>query len=92
MNTFRILERVKFMYECSICLSLNHSSKHHCQNCGTIPARYSILGIPARLIEHEGRYQFIPVVTAVGAVHACKHHAARVNLRTVSLDYYAEGV
>jgi len=78
------------MYECPICLSLNHNERHHCQNCGTIPAMYSILNAPARLIEHESRYQFIPVVVANGAVQSCKHHAAKLYLRTQPLDYYAE--
>jgi hypothetical protein len=78
------------MYECPICLSLNHGSHHHCSVCGTIPSRYSILGVPSRLIEHDGLSQFIPVVVAYGAVHSCRHHAQRVNLRTVALDYYGE--
>ena len=78
------------MYECTICLSLNHASRHCCQQCGTIPAQYSLLGVPARLIEHEGRYQFIPVFVAYGAARACQHHGSRINLRTVALDYYGE--
>lgn len=77
-------------YECVICLSLNHSSHHHCQNCGTIPVMYSPLkGSPSRLIEHDGQAQFIPVVCAFGAIHASKHHASRIYLKTVQSDYYA---
>lgn len=79
------------MYECSICLSLNHASHFTCQNCGTIPAKYSPLkGRPSRMIEHNGRYQFIEVVAAYGVSRAAQHHAQRVYLRTVELDYYAE--
>jgi hypothetical protein len=78
------------MYECAICLSLNHAKHLHCSVCGTIPAMYSVLRRPAKLIEHETYSQFIPVAVAVGAVHACRHHAARLGLKTVSLDYYAE--
>jgi hypothetical protein len=78
------------MYECPICLSLNHNSRLHCQNCGTIPARYSLLRLPARLIENDTFSRFIPVVAAYGCVRSCQHHAARVYLRTVKLDYYAQ--
>jgi len=78
------------MYECPICLSANHSKRLHCSTCGTIPAMYSILRVPTRQIEEIDYTRFIPVVTAFGAVHSCRHHAARVNLRTVELDYYGE--
>jgi hypothetical protein len=73
------------MYECTICLSLNHSSRIHCQNCGTIPAMYSIIGKPS-----SSQLEGVEVICAHGAVHACKHHASRLGLRTVALDYYAE--
>lgn len=77
------------MYECSICLSLNHASRIHCSVCGTIPRQYSIFGIAGKFVYSQDAPHFIPTVVAIGAVHACKHHAARVNLRTVSADYYA---
>ena len=78
------------MYVCPICESVNHATRHHCQNCGTTPSQYAILGIPERLIEHNGYMQFISVVVAHGAELSAKHHAARIYLRTVDLDYYAE--
>ena len=78
------------MYECTICLSLNHNSRHTCQQCGAVPAKYSILGVPSRLIEHEGRMQFIPVVAALGCERANQHKGQRINLKTVALDYYGE--
>lgn len=74
------------MYECPICLSLNSDARFHCQNCGTIPAKYSFMRVP--VVEHDDR--MTPIVVAVGAVHSCKHHVTRINLRTVELDYYAE--
>ena len=77
-------------YECAICLSLNHASRLHCQHCGTIPAHYSILRIPATLIEHDTWYQFISVVRAHGAESASQRRAARSYLRTVPATYYAE--
>lgn len=78
------------MYECSICLSLNHNKRYYCQNCGTIPACYSPIRCAARQIEHGGFWQFIPVVTAAGAVHASRSYSQRVYLKTMPLDYYAE--
>jgi len=71
------------MYECSICLSLNHDIRLHCQNCGTIPAKYSVIRRPTKIDT------MTETVIAIGAIHSCKHHAARINLRTVSADYYA---
>ncbi len=76
-------------YECVICLSLNSVRRHSCQCCGTIPARYSILKAPCRLINHDGVYTFIETVTAFGCVHAQKHHAAKVFLQTVELTHFA---
>lgn len=77
------------MYECVICLSLNHASRLHCQNCGTIPAQYSILGAPAKSIEHETFSQYIPVIAAFGCQRASQHKGQKVYLRTVSVNYYA---
>lgn len=78
-------------YECSICYTVNHASHLHCQVCGTIPAQYSVLGTPARTIEHSTFTQFIEVVAAHGCVRSCQHHLARFALRTVALEYYAQG-
>ena len=77
-------------YECPICLSINHVSKLQCSNCGTIPSRYSLLGGPARQVNDYDFSRFIPVVPAYGCYRAAQHHAQRVTLKTVSLDYYAE--
>lgn len=77
-------------YECAICLTLNSSRRFQCQNCGTIPAAYSVIRKPSRLIGHGGMMQFIEVTVAFGAVHSCRHHSARLYLRTVSHDYYGE--
>lgn len=71
------------MYECSICQSLNHASRLHCQNCGTIPEMYSIYGRPINAYGKD-------VVIAFGAQRASQHHAGRVYLRTVALGYYAD--
>lgn len=82
------------MYECSICQSLNHASRLHCQNCGTIPRMYSMLGVPMVVKDYVDwlgpNYVAVPVVVAQGAQRASQHHASRVYLRTVALDYYAE--
>jgi len=79
-------------YECSICYELNHAARLHCQHCGSVPACYSILGRPARLIEHETWTQFISVVRAHGAESASQHRAVKVYFRTVPATYYAEDI
>lgn len=71
------------MYECVICLSLNHNARLHCQNCGTIPAVYSWTGKPINT--EKG----IEVCNAVGCYRTGQHKAQRINLKTVTLDYYA---
>ncbi len=76
------------MYECTICLSLNHAARLHCQNCGTIPAMYSLINKPCVVHLEETAAFFIPVFASPGA--QAKHRAARCNLKTVPLDYYAE--
>ena len=78
------------MYECVICQSLNHATHYRCQYCGAIPLRYSILGVPAFVIDDDVQSRFIPFVVAEGAIRACQHHAQQINLRTVPLDYYGE--
>jgi hypothetical protein len=77
------------MYECVICLSLNHNARLHCQKCGTVPAMYSPLAVPVSYISGSD-LGFRPVVAAKGCDRIERHHAARINLRTVPLDYYAE--
>jgi hypothetical protein len=77
-------------YECSICLSLNHASRLHCQNCGTIPAMYSLLRAPAHLVESDDYWHFVLVVRAFGAESASQRQACRSYLRTVPLTYYAQ--
>lgn len=78
------------MYECQICLTVNHSTRLHCGYCGCIPSQYSVLGRPAIVIHEQDISRFIPAVAAIGCVRACQHHAARVYLRTVETSYYAE--
>lgn len=75
-------------YTCEICDTLNSARRHSCQNCGTIPAKYSVLRKPSRLIEHDSRYQFIETLRAIGCAQAFPHHA-KVGLRTVPAGYYA---
>lgn len=77
------------MYECSICLALNHASRLHCQCCGTIPAMYSLIGETVQAVDSY------PTAVRVFAAHGCmrteKHLSARIGLKTVSLTYYAKG-
>jgi hypothetical protein len=78
------------MYECTICLSLNHASRYHCQICGAIPAQYSMLGVPS--LRHQ--YNGYEVENEVIAAHGCERQGARptqrLRLQTVALDYYGE--
>lgn len=82
-------------YECSICLHINHVAHLHCSTCGTIPARYSVLGIASRQLEHNSHGYvgswMIESVRAHGAQSIEQRHSSRSNLRTVPLDYYAQG-
>lgn len=82
------------MYECSICQSLNHASRYQCQNCGTIPAQYSMTGKPMKYwsspVDSLGMPMYIHVVVAQGAVRANHSRTTRVVLKTVTLDYYGE--
>ena len=75
------------MYECVICKSLNHASRLHCQNCGTIPAMYSWNGKPST--EHNSGWITREIVKAKGAETTTAAHA-RIWFRTVPADYYAE--
>jgi len=76
------------MYECVICHSVNHDSRIRCAVCGTTPAAYSVTCKASKL---NSDLQCIEVVAAYGVSRSCEHHAARMNLRTVELDYYADG-
>ena len=75
------------MYECTICLTSNHSSRYHCQVCGTVPAKYSILGIP--FIVKDDMVP-INIVAAIGCERTGQYKTARIQLKTVTLDYYGE--
>lgn len=83
------------MYTCTICLSINHDMRLHCQNCGTVPAKYSCFGKqftepqcnPAVLSD---AYTFREIVVARGADRIERHHITRAKLQTVTLDYYAQ--
>lgn len=71
------------MYECAICLTLNHNARLHCQCCGTVPAKYSVL----RMLTNTS---LTPIVAAKGCDRVERHHTTRAKLQTVALDYYAE--
>jgi hypothetical protein len=78
-------------YVCVICNTLNHSSRLHCQCCGTIPARYSwhcLLSGSTQAFPSNANG--IQVVKANGADTTEMHHARRLRLQTVAADYYAE--
>jgi len=70
------------MYECVICLSINHNSRLHCQHCGTIPAMYSATGKASNDSNRN-------VTAAIGCYRTGQHKAQRIILKTVGLDYYA---
>lgn len=77
-------------YECRICWTVNHSSRLHCQCCGTIPAQYSpIAGV--LLNEHkdlETDY-YVQILVAFGCERQTSRRTIKRTLRTVPLDYYA---
>lgn len=77
------------MYECCICYSLNHSSRIHCQTCGTIPAMYSVTGKPMVWTDGEAINYQREVVAAIGCVRSSQHYQARYKLETKELTYYA---
>lgn len=66
-------------YECAVCKNLNGVWRIHCQVCGAIPSQYSM----------TGKTQLGKIVAARGCLRAEEMHVTRVNLRTVTLDYYA---
>lgn len=77
-------------YECDICLSLNHATRHHCQHCGSIPAMYSLLLKPASVHVTDSLTRFVHVVRAHGCAMASQRRAVKVYFRTVPATYYAE--
>lgn len=77
------------MYECEICHGINHAAKLHCSFCGTIPAKYSILAVPA--VEKDDEFfSYIRVLVAWGADRQACDRTAKKYFRTVPMDYYAE--
>lgn len=73
------------MYECTICQSVNHASRVRCAVCGAVPANYSILGVTS--VSPQG-YP-IPIGVAAGLQRLRRQQ--KLSLRTVGLDYYADG-
>jgi hypothetical protein len=79
------------MYECVICLGLNHASHLHCQYCGTIPAQYSITGKPIKSYTTAlGCFPIIHTIAAFGCSRASQRRAHRIHFRTVPANYYAQ--
>jgi len=78
-------------YECEICLSINHAIRFQCQNCGTIPAVYSVTHKPLKgsTISPGASFALVEVIVAYGADRAEHHRTVRTYLRTVKADYYA---
>lgn len=77
------------VHECVICKSVNHVYRFTCQNCGTIPAKYSVARVPTvHRVTVDGDITATEIVVARGAVRAAQHHQ-RLFLRTVAHDYYA---
>ena len=77
-------------YECAVCLTLNHSIRLHCQNCGTVPTCYSIIRKPARLVVTPETSYFVEVIRARGCFQVSLRRARRMYLYTVPATYYAE--
>lgn len=90
-------------YDCDICHGVNSANKLHCQYCGTIPADYSVLRKPSRIIIRDtwiqsrlGDYipaepvsSYIQVLVAFGAMRQTSHRTIKRVFRTVKPDYYA---
>lgn len=80
-------------YECPICYAVNSQHKQQCSACGTIPGHWSVIKKPSRLLSEDTGdclNGLIEVVSAIGVDRIERHRYARVNLRTVPADYYAE--
>lgn len=76
------------MYECSICLALNHASRLHCQCCGAVPAVYSLTG---KVVQSS--VDAYPTAIEMLVAHGCvrsERRMSKVGLKTVPLTYYAK--
>lgn len=76
-------------YSCGICEHVNHGVRPQCQQCGTIPAKYSFTRRESRYQEREDFTACIPVSRARGCWISERTKAAKVYFRTVPADYYA---
>ena len=80
-------------YECVICHGINHVVKTTCSTCGTIPAKYSLTRKPVRLLAESMGHLingFVTVVNAEDCYRQERTKYAKVSLRTVPADYYAD--
>jgi len=80
-------------YECVICQGVNYAGKLQCSTCGTIPAHYSLSRKPARVRDNELGDMisgFIEVVASHGCERADRTKYAKMGMRTVPADYYAD--
>jgi hypothetical protein len=77
-------------YTCVICTGINAAEKLHCSSCGTIPAKYSVLGKPSTIVTEDYFTRFIEVTVAFGAERQNHIRSVKHELRTVPGDYYAE--
>lgn len=86
------------LYKCEICHHVNSVVRFHCSCCGTIPRQYSWTGLPIKgettqdIDGNECIASTITVHVASGAERANQFRTVKANLRTVPLDYYAQGV
>lgn len=76
-------------YECELCHGSNSANQFQCHFCGIVPARYSFLRVPVRIVEYDTHTAFIPAVVARGCERQGRSKASRVYFRTVPADYYA---
>jgi len=76
-------------YECEICQSINSAAKLQCSTCGTIPARYSVIGRPAKIVDSP-LDSFIPVVNAYGCQRATMRRTIKRAPVSLSFARYAE--
>lgn len=77
-------------YTCDICHEVNHVARIHCQTCGTIPKRYSPIGVPARQWLGRDDDAYVQVVVAFGVSRLDSIRQTKASMRTVPMDYYAE--
>ncbi len=74
-------------YECVICHGVNSNARLHCQNCGTVPVKYSPIHKPA--IEKDENL-FIEILSAFGCERQEIYKIGRIGFQRVADDYYAE--